>query len=71
MTPRTAQEAEQQATVAMMSRLFRAPHPAWIFLVILLLSLLTGFLANRALLTPDAFLLGLVAFALPVFVAAL
>lgn len=55
----------------MMSRLFRAPHPAWLFLAILLLSLLTGYLANRALLTPVALLLGLVAFTLPVVVAAL
>ncbi len=55
----------------MMSRLFRAPHPAWLFLAILLLSLLTGYLANGALLTRDALLLGLVAFALPVVVAAL
>ncbi|MFQ5986922.1 MAG: DUF2070 family protein [Thermoplasmata archaeon] len=71
MHPRTTQQAQQQATTAMMSRLFRAPHPAWVFLAILLISLLTGFLANQALLTSEAVVLGLVAFALPVTIAAL
>ncbi|MDX1534790.1 MAG: DUF2070 family protein, partial [Thermoplasmata archaeon] len=70
MTPRTAQQAQQQAETAMMSRLFRAPHPAWLFLAIVLLSLLMGVLANRGVLEPTAGLLGLGAFALPVVVAA-
>jgi hypothetical protein len=69
--PRTAQQAQQQAETAMMSRLFRAPRPAWLFLAILLVSLLTGYLANLALLEPRAGLLGLVAFALPVVIAVL
>jgi putative membrane protein len=55
----------------MMSRLFRAPRPAWLFLAILLVSLLTGYLANLALLEARAGLLGLVAFALPVVIAVL
>ncbi len=55
----------------MMSRLFRAPPPAWLFLAILLASLLTGYLAGLARLTPEAGLLGLVAFVLPVVLAAL
>ncbi|MFQ6013694.1 MAG: DUF2070 family protein, partial [Thermoplasmata archaeon] len=71
MHPRTSQQAQQQVTAAMMSRLFRAPPPAWVFLAILLASLLTGYLANLALPTSRAVLLGLVAFALPVGAAAL
>ncbi len=55
----------------MMSRLFRAPRPAWLFLAMLLASLLTGYLAGLARLTLEAGLLGLVAFALPVALAAL
>ncbi|MFQ5918701.1 MAG: DUF2070 family protein [Thermoplasmata archaeon] len=70
MTPRTAQQAQQQAETAMMNRLFRAPHPAWLFLAIVVVSLLAGIVANRLILTPDAGLLGLIAFALPVVVAA-
>ncbi len=71
MVARTAQEAQQQATSAMMGRLFIAPSPAKILTYIVLGSLLIGFLANRGAPELRAAVLGLGAFALPVVLSAL
>ncbi|MFQ5837792.1 MAG: DUF2070 family protein [Thermoplasmata archaeon] len=71
MAPRTAQEAQQQATSAMMGRLFRAPSPSKMLFYIVLGSLLTGLLANGGIPDLRAVLLGLGAFALPVVLSAL
>ncbi len=71
MVPRTAQETQQQATSAMMRRLFRAPSPAKILSYIVVGSLLIGFLVNRGVPDVMVVILGLGAFALPVVVSAL
>ncbi len=71
MIPRNAQEAQQQATSAMMGRLFRAPRPTYVLSYTVLGSLLIGLFANR--LVPDlrTLALGLTGVALPVVVSAL
>lgn len=70
MIPRTAQQAQQQATSAMMGSLFHAPRPGRILLYIVLGSLLVGLVANRARLELDVLTLGLGGFALPVLLSA-
>ncbi len=71
MIPRNAQEAQQQATSAMMGRLFRAPRPGYILGSTVLGSLLIGFFASRFAQELQAVILGLVGFAAPVVASAL
>lgn len=71
MVPRNAQEAQQQATSAMMGRLFRAPRPGYILGYTVLGSLLIGLFASRFALGLQAVILGLGGFAAPVVASAL
>lgn len=71
MVPRNAQEAQQQATSAMMGRLFRAPRPGYILGYTVLGSLLTGLLVNRLSLDLLTLVLGLGGFAAPVVASTL
>lgn len=66
MHPRTSQQAQEQATHAMMGSLFRAPRPSRVALVILGGSLLIGLLANGLALSLETLYLGLGGIALPV-----
>lgn len=71
MVPKTPQQVQQQATSAMMRRLFRAPHPVRILVYILLGSLLIGFVSRGADLSVQTILVGLAGLAVPIVVSAL
>lgn len=71
MIPRTAQQAQQQATSAMMGSLFRAPRPERLLLYIAVGSLLVGMAASRTILDLEVLRLGWGGFALPVLASAL